>query len=87
MLAEKQLKELAIIDTLAYKENISVTKDDIFGYINLMKRPRTREFIYFTLPTTKTYGQELPLSHETIRQQCLREKTLNYVIQRLIKQK
>lgn len=85
MLAEKQLKELIIIDTLAYKENIYVTQEDIMGYINLMKRPRTKEFIYFSLPSTKVYGREFPLSQETIRQQCLREKTLNYVIHRLTK--
>lgn len=87
MLAEKQLKELALIDALGYQENINPTKDDILSYLNLMKRPRTREFIYFTLPSTKTHGQELPVSHETIRKQCMREKTLNHVITKLMKQK
>lgn len=85
MLAEKQLKELIVIDSLSYKENIQVTQDDIMGYINLMKRPRTKEFIYFSLTSTKTYGKEVPISQEVMRQQCLREKTLNYVINRLTK--
>lgn len=85
MLAEKQLKELIFIDALAYKENIQVTEEDIMGYINLMKRPRTKEFIYFSLASTKTYGKEVPISQEIMRQQCLREKTLNYIINRLIK--
>lgn len=83
MLAEKQLKELIVIDALAYKENIQVTQDDILSYINLMKRPRTKEFIYFSLASTKNYGKEVPISQELMRQQCLREKTLNYIIHRL----
>lgn len=83
LLAEKQLRELIMIDALAYKENIQVTHADILGYINLMKRPRTKEFIYFSLFSTKTYGKEIPISQEIMRQQCLREKTLNYIIHRL----
>jgi len=85
LLAKKQLKELALIDTIAYQENIHITQDDIVGYLNLTKRPRTKEFIYFDLPTTKVYGQEVPLPDALVRQQCLREKTLNYVINRLAK--
>lgn len=83
MLAEKQLKELALIDALAYQEQIEVSDEDIVGYINLLKRPRTKEFIYFTFPHTKMYGREEPLTHALIQRQCLREKTLNYAIQRL----
>jgi len=85
LLAEKQLKELALIDAIAYKENIQVSHDDIVSYLNLMKRQRTKEFIYFSLPTTKLYDCEVLFSHEIMRQQCLREKTLNYLIGRLAK--
>lgn len=84
-LAEKQLKEQALVDAIAYKENIQVTHDDIVSYLNLMKRPRTKEFIYFSLPTTKLYDCETLFSHEVMRQQCLREKTLNYLIGRMAK--
>jgi len=87
LLAEKQLKEMAIIDSLAYNENIMIDNDDILNYVNLLKRPRTREFIYFDLPSTKIQGRETPISHDTIRQHCLREKTINYVIQCLTKNK
>lgn len=84
-LAEKQLKEAIIIDFIAYTENIKVSDKDVNSYINLYKRPRTKEFIYFKIPDTKYNGQEMPLSHELIKHQyCLREKTLNYVINYLI---
>jgi len=85
LLAEKQLKEYALIDALAYKENISVTRDDIISYLNLMKRPRIKEFVYFDLPSTNIDGQEQLISHETLRQHCLREKTLNYALHKLTK--
>lgn len=85
LLAEKQLKETIIIDTIAYRENITVSHDDIVGYLNLLKRPRMKEFLYFDLPITKVNGQEVPLSTEVIKQYCLREKTLNYVIHYLTK--
>lgn len=84
-LAEKQLKETIIIDMVAYKENIQVTHEDIVGYLNLIKRPRTKEFIYFDLPPSKVNGQEMPVSTEVIKQYCLREKTLNFVIHYLTK--
>ena len=47
MLAEKQLKEAIMIETIAYQENIQVTDEDIVGMLNLYKRPRTKQFIYF----------------------------------------
>ncbi len=80
MLAEKQLKETILIDHITYQENIQVTQDDIISYLNLMKRPRTKEFVYFDLPLTKIRSQETPLPMELLRQHCLREKTLNQVI-------
>ncbi len=85
LLAEKQLREMAIVDALSYHEQVEVTAEDMLSYINLLKRPRTREFVYFNLPNTKIYGRELPIPHETVRQQCRREKTLNNLIHRLAK--
>ena len=83
LLAEKQLKEELIIDGLANNENINVTPTDIRAYLNLLQRPRTKEFIYFDPPMTKFNGQEMPLSHDLLIRHCLREKTLNYVIRHL----
>ncbi len=84
-LAEKQLKECIIIDSIAYQENIEVSEKDIESYLNLIKRPRTKEFVYFNLPSTKLKGQEAPISIEVLKHYCLREKTLNYVIHQLTK--
>lgn len=84
-LAEKQLKEMVLIDAFAYHENITITPEDIRGYFNLLKRSRTRDFVYFTLPISRLHGQELPVSHEMIQQQCLREKALNHLINKLAK--
>jgi FKBP-type peptidyl-prolyl cis-trans isomerase (trigger factor) len=87
LLATKQVKEIILMHQLACYENISVTNEDIKGYLNLTKRPRTKEFIYFEPPNTKFLGQEAPLSAALISQCCLREKTLNHAIYYLTKQK
>jgi len=85
-LAERQTKECLLLDQMAYHENISVTNEDIKQYINLTKRPRTKEFIYFDPITTKIKGQEVPISTEEFKLPCLREKTLNYIIHHLTKE-
>jgi FKBP-type peptidyl-prolyl cis-trans isomerase (trigger factor) len=82
-LAEKQLKETIIIDNIAYQEDITVSHKDIVSYLNLNQRARTKEFIYFGIPETKLHNQEMPLALEILKQQCLREKTLNYVIRHI----
>ena len=83
LLAKKQLKETMIIDYICYTEGISVTEKDLRAYLNLMQRPRTKSFIYFALPRTQVNGQETPISFDTVRQACLREKTLNHVIRNI----
>lgn len=83
MLAEKQLKEMILIDHISFQENISITKNDVQSYLNLHQRPRTKEFIYFDLPTTQLNGQEQPLHAGIVNQSCLREKTLNFIINQL----
>ncbi len=85
LLAEKQLKEAIVIDTIAYQENIEITHNDVVGYLNLLKRARTKEFVYFDMPSTHVNGQEVPLSAEFLKRYCLREKTLNHVIYQLTK--
>lgn len=83
MLSEKQAKEMILIDQIAFRENINVTPKDVRYYLNLVKRPRTKEFIYFSLLILKRRGRDMPLPAELLRQSCLREKTLNHVIAHL----
>lgn len=83
LLAEKQVREAILIDQLAVRENIPLNRQDIKQYLNLLKRPRTREFIYFKFPPSKANGQEIPIHEEVLKRYCLREKTLNYVIYHL----
>lgn len=82
-LAQKQAKETILIDQIAYAENLQVTRQDIECYLNLTKRPRMKEFIYFDPPISKVDGKEMPLSEEEMKHACLREKTLNYIIYHL----
>ena len=84
-LAKKQMTEMIFIDKLAYSENISITNDDVKGYLNLINRPRMKEFIYFQLPSFKIQGQEVPIPTEELKRTCLREKAINYVIYHLTK--
>ena len=79
-LAEKQAREEIIIDQISYQEHIVANHQDIKTYLNLIKRPRTKEFIYFTPPISKSRGQEIPISTEELRIACSREKTLNHII-------
>lgn len=83
-LAEKQLREALITDTIAHQENIQVSHEDVVGYLNILKRPRTKEFLYFDTPG-KNRSIETPLNTQMLKHYCLREKTLNYIINHLIK--
>lgn len=82
-LAAKQVKETILIDQLAHHENIKVTSQDVKNYLNLIKRARTKEFVYFNPPPTKVQGQEMPIPEELLKKSCLREKTLNHLIYHL----
>ena len=86
-LATKQVREAIFIHQLGCFEGITTSTEDVKGYLNLTKRPRTKEFIYFEPPSTKYLGQELPVSAAFLEQYCLREKTLNHAIYYLTKQK
>jgi FKBP-type peptidyl-prolyl cis-trans isomerase (trigger factor) len=82
-LAEKQSKEKIILDMVAYQDNIIATDQDIKWMHNLSNRPRTKGFLFFDPYSTKIKGQEVPISEETLKFICLREKTLNYIIYHL----
>ncbi|MGE0207056.1 MAG: trigger factor [Candidatus Babeliales bacterium] len=82
-LATKQVREMILIDQLAVDENIKINNQDLKAYLNLLKRARTKEFIYFTPPPTKIEGQEMPIPSGLLKRTCLREKTLNHVIHHL----
>ena len=84
-LAERQVKETILIDQFSYHEKFDIDQDDVKNYLNLTKRQRTREFLHFRLPATKVRGQEVPISSEEIKQVCLREKMLNFIIYHLTK--
>ena len=85
-LAEKQSQELLIVDQITLEENISITSDDIAAYINLLKRPRKKEFIYFDMPASKLEEQEIPLNQTLLEHCCRREKALNHIIYHLTRQ-
>ncbi len=84
-LAEKQAREEIFLDQLAYEEGIDVSHTDLKNYLNLTKRPRTKEFLHFDPPMTKIRGQEHPVLNEELSRVCLREKTLNHIIYHLTK--
>ena len=84
-LAEKQVKESLFVDQLAYHENMPVTQEDIAGYLNLTKRARMKDFIYFDIPETKRDGTQVPIPTEELKHMCLREKTINYALYQLTK--
>src|SRR4029077_11831649 len=77
-LARKQVAELLILDQIAYYENIEPTYVDIRTYFNFLKRPRTKEFVYFNPPITRLDGQESLLYQEEIAHLSCREKTINH---------
>ncbi len=83
LLAKKQTKETILMDYLACYENLLVNHVDIKNYLNLANRPRTKDFIYFQHAVLNANEQEYPIQAELLKQECLREKTLNYVINRL----
>ncbi len=82
-LAKKQLYEIVVTDYIAYTENLTVSHVDIKSYFNLMQRTRTKEFLYFNPPETQIEGQESPITIESIKKACLREKALNHIIHHL----
>jgi FKBP-type peptidyl-prolyl cis-trans isomerase (trigger factor) len=79
-LAHKQLREHMVADYFAYQENIAVADSDVYQYLNLTKRPRTKEFIYFMHPTLKANEEEEPIPHELLKLLCRKEKAINHLL-------
>ena len=85
ILAKKQLYEIVVTDYIAYTENLTVSHLDIKAYCTIMQRTRTKEFLYFNAPASQIEGQESPMTIETIKKACMREKSLNHIIYHLTK--
>ncbi len=84
-LAEKQVREHLITDHFALQENIMVEDKDVYHYLNLTKRARTKEFIHFIHPAMGANEEELPISHESLKLLCIKEKTINHILYHLTK--
>lgn len=84
-LAEKQVKEALLLNQVAYEDNLLPTDLDVKSYLNLIKRPRSKEFVYFDPPITKICGKEIPVCAEELRRICMQEKTINHIIYHLTK--
>ena len=85
VLAKKQLYEIVVTDYVTHTENLTAQHIDIKSYFNLMQRTRTKEFLYFNPPMTQVEGQESPISVESIKRSCVREKALNHIVYHLSK--
>lgn len=84
-LAERQCCEEILVDHIATTENISISSLDVYHYLNLYKKARTKEFIYFRIPPFTLQNQEVPAPAQEVMHYCLREKALNYIIYHLTK--
>ncbi len=82
-LAEKQLKEEALIDAISFKEGILVNRDDIKGYLHLFNHDRLREFVYFKPDLDNFDELDAPIPESVLHEAVLREKTLNNIIYQL----
>ncbi len=79
-LAERQLREEAIIDFISRDESIDLADVDIHKYLNLLSNSRLSEFVYFK-PQMEGFGQTvLPIREKAFSTDILREKALNFII-------
>ncbi len=84
-LADKQVRECLITLLLAEHEDLEASDDDICFYMNLTKRARTKEFIYFVHPAVKSNDEDVPIFHDALRYYCIHEKALNYMLCHLLR--
>lgn len=82
-LAEKQLKEEVLIDSIGFRENITVTRDDIRSYLHLFNHDRLREFVYFKPDLDNFDELDAPIPEPLLHEAVMREKTLNTIIYQL----
>ena len=80
-LALRQLNEIILADYIGFQEQLEVDQNDLKAYLNLTLRPRTREFIYFKHAAINTNEQEWPIPSEMLKTMCLKEKTINHILQ------
>src|SRR3990167_224116 len=85
-LAERQVKEAAFMELLAYYEELQIEDVDVENYLNLTQRLRTKDFIHFSHPAIHANQDEYPILTEPLKQVCLREKALNHAIFHLTKE-
>lgn len=79
-LAQRQVKEMILMDYISFTENINIDHNDVKNYLHLSLRPRTKELIYFQHPSIKANENEYPISSEVLKHICLREKALNFIL-------
>jgi len=85
LLAEKMLKEEALIDQIAQREDIHVYEEDISWYLHLFNNERLKEFVYFK-PMVDAIEESIAPVHENIISTAVRrEKTLNHIITTLLR--
>jgi hypothetical protein len=85
-LSQKLAREMVFLDALAYHERISLERTDIEHYLNCIKRPRTKEFIYSRTAIPHHEGQSTLIPEEELMRTVLREKTINHVLYHLTKE-
>ncbi len=85
-LCEKLARETVFLDALAYHEKITLDRTDIENYLNCIKRPRTKEFVYSRTTIPHHEGQSTLIPEEELMRTVLREKTINHVLYHLTKE-
>jgi len=85
-LAQKMAREAVLLDALAYHEKVPLERTDIENYLNCIKRPRTKEFIYARSTIPHHEGQSTLIPEEELMHTVVREKTINHVLYHLTKE-
>lgn len=85
-LSQKLAREMVLLDALAYHEKVVLDRVDIENYLNCIKRPRTKEFVYSRSTMPNHEGQSTLIPEEELMRTVLREKTINHVLYHLTKE-
>lgn len=84
-LSQKLARETILLDAVAYHEKITLDRADNENYLNCIKRPRTKEFIYSRSIIPYHEGQSTLIPEEELMRTVLREKTINHILYHLTK--
>ena len=76
---------MILIDQVSALQKINIDNQDVASYLQMTQRPKTKEFLYFDFLGPEIQMRELPIPAELLKQSCLREKTLNYIINYLLR--